>query len=201
MFKRAPLYGLVALLSLALSVAIIRAPIAGGAPIPVHLSPEASADAMASRSEYALVRSWEAARREDGETASAWAKRSLHASPGNAYAALALAWGEALRGDEAAARDALEESYELAQRSTPLAPSRVALAVRWWPELSDDARARLLEEARVARGLDAHAFNTLASADPRLGAVYDLSEDGGFRAIVTPRGESDAGGATDPADH
>ena len=166
----------IALFSLALGLSLYRAPILSGAPMIEEMETAEAASVMFDRADYALARSWRASKDGDSEAARRWARESVARSPGNAYAALALAWGETLAGDERAGRDALERSYRLAPRSTPLAVSRVSLAQRWWPEMSDDERERLLVEVRIARGFDAAAFNRLAEETPRLRALFDLAE-------------------------
>ena len=175
MAKTAPTYLLIALFALSLGVVAARAPAFQGAAPVTGMSFAAAAQALFDRADYALARSWAATRRGDGDEATIWAERSLNAAPANAYAALALAWGQARRGEDAAARAALEQSYRLAPRSTPLAMSRAMLAQEWWPEMDEAARRRLLDEVRVARGFDAHAFNLSAEAVPRLAALHDLA--------------------------
>ena len=173
MLIRWPTYLLIAVFALALGAAAARAPIVAGAPSINGLSAAEAASTMFDRSEYALARSWRAARDGDGEEARRWARESLSHAPGNAYAALALAWGETIAGDEEAGREALAQSYRLAPRSTPLAASRVALAQRWWPQMTDEERARLVREVRIARGVDAHRFNLIAVDVPRLKVLHD----------------------------
>lgn len=131
---------------------------------------------MFNEKEYALAHAWEAVRAGDGDRAAVFAHRSLAAAPNNAYAWLALAWAEALAGRDDAGIAALERSYALAPRSMPLAVSRVALAQRWWPRLSIERRKALLEEVRIARGLDAHAFNLAAAEAPRLAILHRMAQ-------------------------
>ncbi len=130
---------------------------------------------MFDEKEYALAHAWQAVRNSQGDRAAIYARRSLAAAPENAYAWLALAWAEALAGRDEAGIAALERSYHLAPRSMPLAVSRVALAQRWWPQLSVERRTALLEEVRIARGLDAHAFNLAASEAPRLRILHRMA--------------------------
>lgn len=111
----------------------------------------------------------------NGAGAAIWARRGIARAPHDAYLHLSLAWGEALAGEDEAARAALLRSYELAPRSIALAQSRAALAQKWWPTMAQDERMRLLEEIRVARGFDAAAFNRIAERTPRLRALHDLS--------------------------
>ena len=131
---------------------------------------------MFNEKEYALAHAWRAVRSGDGDRAAIYAHRSLAAAPNNAYGWLALAWAEALAGRDEAGIAALERSYQLAPRSMPLAPSRVALAQRWWPRLSLERRRSLLEEVRIARGLDAHAFNQAAAQAPRLAILHRMAQ-------------------------
>ena len=131
---------------------------------------------MFDEKEYALAHAWRAVRENDGDRAVVYAHRSLAAAPQNAYAWLALAWAEALAGRDDAGIAALERSYALAPRSMPLAASRVALAQRWWPRLSLERRRSLLEEVRIARGLDAHAFNQAAAQAPRLAILHRMAQ-------------------------
>jgi len=129
---------------------------------------------MFDEKEYALAHAWSAVRQGDPR-AVYWARRGIAAAPDNAYAWLALAWGLAIDGKEPDARAALDRSYRLAPRSMPLAVGRTALGQRWWPELNPNQRRRLLEEVRIARGLDAHAFNMAAVKAPRLALLYRMS--------------------------
>ena len=131
---------------------------------------------MFNEKEYALARAWQAVREGDGDRAAVFAHRSLAAAPENAYAWLALAWAEALAGRDNSGIAALERSYALAPRSMPLAPSRAALAQRWWPRLSIERRKALLDEVRIARGLDAHAFNQAAAKAPRLSILHRMAK-------------------------
>ncbi len=152
-----------------------------GAPIlqsgyrPVPAPPGEAARLMFNEKEYALSHAWAAVRENDGARAAVYAHRSLAAAPENAYAWLALAWAEALAGQDDAGIVALERSYELAPRSMPLAVSRVALAQRWWPLLSVERRTALLDEVRIARGLNAHAFNLAAAEAPRLRILHRMA--------------------------
>lgn len=176
MLRRWPTYALILLSALSVGAAVARAPVFQGASYPEGLRLADAASVMFDRSDYALTRSWRAAADGDGEAARDWARRSAAHAPGSAYVALALAWGETLAGDEQAGRAALERSYQLAPRSMPLAVSRVSLAQRWWPDFDEERRRRLLEEIRIARGLDAHGFNLLAAETPRLKSLYALSD-------------------------
>ena len=139
-------------------------------------APRGEAASMAfDQKEYALAHAWDAIRQNEGERALIWAERSLGAAPDNAYAWLALAWAKGLSGDDEGGLAALEQSYRLAPRSMPLAVSRVSLAQEWWPLLTADRRRALLDEVRIARGLDAHAFNIAAKTAPRLALLHRLA--------------------------
>ena len=142
---------------------------------PVPAPPGETARLMFNEKEYALAHAWAAIRQNDGPRAAVYAHRSLAAAPENAYGWLALAWAEALSGQDEAGIAALERSYELAPRSMPLAVSRVALAQRWWPRLSLDQRKALLGEVKIARGLNAHAFNQAAAEAPRLAILHRMA--------------------------
>lgn len=184
MFRSLPVQLLCALSALAISVSIWRAPVVRHAAPLDGLSAEAAARVMFDRSEYALERSWRAAAARDGDAAARWAGRSLGHAPVNAYATLALAWAETLRGRDDDARAALERSYAFAPRSIPLAASRVALAQRWWPGMNLAERQRTMAEARVARGLDPQSYNQYASETPRLEAIHRLAEDAGVTVEI-----------------
>lgn len=181
MTMRSPTYALIAIFAVTLCVSLFRAPVMHGADVPEGMGWAEAASTMFDRADYALARSWRAVEAGDGEAARHWARESLDHASGNAYASLALAWGGALSGDDVAARTALAESYRLAPKSQPLAVSRVALAQRWWPEMNDEDRLSLLEEVRIARGLDAHRFNQIAEETPRLRVLHDIA-DGEFGA-------------------
>ncbi len=155
---------------------LVDAPILQSGYQPVVAPRGEAARLMFNEKEYALAHAWEAVRENDGERAAIYAHRSLAAAPENAYAWLALAWAEALAGRDEAGIAALERSYALAPRSMPLAASRAALAQRWWPRLSLDRRRSLLEEVRIARGLDAHAFNQAAAKAPRLAILHRMAQ-------------------------
>ena len=176
MLNRIPTYFLLLVSAVSLGVAILRAPVMQGAPLVEGIGAAEAASVMFDRADYALARSWREVRAGDGPAAANWARESVSRAPRSAYAMLALAWGEALSGEDAKSRAALTRTYELAPRSTPLAVSRASLAQRWWPIMDEDERERLLEEVRIARGLDAHAFNLLAEDVPRLKTLYELSE-------------------------
>jgi len=154
---------------------LVDAPILKSGYQPVPTPTGETAQLMFDEKEYALAHAWDAVRSGDGDRATTYAHRSLAAAPENAYAWLALAWAEAISGDDGAGMAALEQSYQLAPRSMPLAPSRVALAQRWWPQLSVERRHALLEEVRMARGLDAHAFNLAAAEAPRLAILNQMA--------------------------
>ena len=124
---------------------------------------------------HALAHAWAAIRDEDGRAATRWAVNSLSHGRMNGYGWLALAWARAQEGDAPNARAALAQSYALAPTSMPLAQSRTALAQRWWPEMDSAERHRLLKEVRVARGLDAAAFNRLAEDVPRLAILHQMA--------------------------
>lgn len=160
----------------ALSLALARAPVLAPGYRLVEGPRAETARRMFDEKEYALAHAWDAVRRDD-PWAVYWAQRSIAAAPDNAYAWLALAWARAIVGNDADGRAALDHSYKLAPRSMPLAVSRAALAQRWWPDLNPDQRRRLLEEVRIARGLDAHAFNVAAAKAPRLALLHRMSRE------------------------
>lgn len=155
---------------------LVDAPILQSGYQPVPAPRGEAARLMFDEKEYALAHAWAAVRDNDGDRAAVYAHRSLAAAPQNAYAWLALAWAEALAGRDEAGVAALERSYKLAPRSMPLAASRVALAQRWWRRLTVDRRRNLLEEVRIARGLDAHAFNQAAAKAPRLSILHRMAQ-------------------------
>lgn len=155
---------------------LAQAPVMQAEYAPPPLPRGESARIAFDQKEYALAQAWAAIRAEDGEQAAQWAERSLAAGPENAYAWLALAWAKGLGGDDQGGIAALEESYRLAPRSMPLAVSRVTLAQAWWPRLTIERRHAVLEEVRIARGLDAHAFNLAAKDAPRLALLHQLAQ-------------------------
>ncbi len=154
---------------------LVDAPVLKSGYQPVPAPRGETARLMFNEKEYALAHAWQAVRAGDGDRAATYAHRSLAAAPENAYAWLALAWAEALKGGDDAGIAALERSYQLAPRSMPLAASRVVLAQRWWPKLPLERRRALLDEVKVARGLDAHAFNVAAASAPRLGILHRMA--------------------------
>lgn len=174
-WDRLPVLALLALGALSLGMVFSKAPMLD---VDYRTAPGVRAEwarTAVERKEYALAHAWAAVRAKDGPRATILARDSLNAAPMNAYAWLALAWGEALSEREEEARSALDRSYELAPRSMALAQSRVALAQRWWQDLDLKARLALLEEIRIARGLDAHAFNLAAAEEPRLAILHKLA--------------------------
>lgn len=154
---------------------LVDAPVLKSGYQPVPAPRGEAARLMFDEKEYALAHAWQAVRSGDGDRAAIYAHRSLAAAPENAYAWLALAWAEALANRDESGIAALERSYQLAPKSMPLAASRVVLAQRWWPQLPMERRQALLAEVKVARGLDAHAFNIAAAAAPRHGILHRMA--------------------------
>ena len=70
----------------------------------------------------------EATARARAETARALLERSLALAPADAHAWGALAWAEAMREDDGAARAALDASWAIAAWNLALSPQRVGLA-------------------------------------------------------------------------
>lgn len=102
------------------------------------------------------------------------ARRSLAFGPANAYAWLALAWADFAAGDEAAARTALERSWDWAPHSGNLSFLRLLLALHWWPEAGPAERSRIVDEARMARVVHRAAFIDEMGRNPRLWTVWRL---------------------------
>lgn len=162
-------------LSLALGAVAARAPALQADYRPVGADWAERARTSIDPKAYALAHASRALAARD-PAAARWARRALERAPGNAYAWLTLAWALALNGEDAGARAALATSYRFAPRSMPLAQSRAALAQRWWPEMPLADRRRLIDETRVARGIDPAAFNRMAALVPRLAAIHRLGE-------------------------